>query len=177
MALIKLFPLVTKHLLLNPKNPRAPLEANWDITLRKGSVKIGELTCDNTLVHGYVEFDVELEPEYTETSSYYREVYESMAGFLFRVKDVREVGCKCPGNDYIRREALDRSPFVFREREQDAFRYSITRQKTAWTGLYLMIGLFSGTVAGVLIGNLWIGTAVGVVIGVLTGLGQDLRRK
>ena len=101
-----------------------------------------------------------------------------MANFLFRIKDVREVGCKCKYEDYIRREALDKSPYVRREREEgDVLRYSITRQKTGWTGLYLVIGLVAGTAAGVLIGNMWIGTAIGVVVGVLTGYGQDLRRK
>ena len=177
MSTKKIFPLVTKHLLITPINPEVPQSGSWDIELRKGSSKIGVLTFEGAPVHGYVEFDVKLDPAYTEESFYYREVYEVMANFLFRIRDVREVACKCPGNDYIRREALDRSPYVNRELEGDTFRYSITRQKTAWTGLYLMIGLFTGTAAGVIIGNLWIGTAIGVVIGVLTGLGQDLRKK
>jgi uncharacterized membrane-anchored protein YhcB (DUF1043 family) len=51
------------------------------------------------------------------------------------------------------------------------------KQKTAWTGVYVFVGLVAGFMIGIVISNLWVGTIAGIVIGIVIGYLMDKKEK
>ena len=77
--------------------------------------------------------------------------------------------------------ALTNAGFVYRSVENNdgvkTETYSITKPKSAWSGLYLLIGLIVGLTLGILMANLVIGLIMGVVAGLVTGAILDSRNQ
>ncbi len=170
-----LFPVKTRHFLINSRNTYAPFEESLSVTLKKEGTEAGNVSLTSGLIHGTVEFDVSLEGEYAK-DGYYAEIYAAMSDFFFRFREVEEIICFSGYEDDHRIRGLERAGYVRRETKDDSCRYSVTRQKTGWTGLYLVIGLIAGMIMGIVFSNLWVGTAIGVVTGALIGLILDRRK-
>ena len=51
------------------------------------------------------------------------------------------------------------------------------KQKTAWTGVYLIIGIVAGLVLGFVFNNGWAGLGVGVFVAVILGGSMDFKER
>ncbi len=144
--------------------------AETDVTTYENAV--GRLRFEHALYHGELELSLELDPTY-DTSGYNAEIYFAMARFVFRFKDVKEISTVCRHEDDHHVRALEKAGYVRRETKDGRDHYSMKKQQTGWTGLYLIIGMCAGFIIGILIGNLKIGTLAGVLIGAIIGYLMD----
>ena len=171
----KLFPLVTKHFNITPKDENRPMEEEWVVSLKEDNqAQVGSLRFEDGLFNGEVKVAVELNTEYDKTM-FVQEVYYSMARFVFRIKDVREICTECRHENDHRVRGLEKAGYVRRETKDGVDHYSMTKQKSSWTGLYIMIGLISGFIIGLTVSNLWMGTIGGVLTGAIIGYLLDKR--
>ncbi len=171
----KLFPIKTKHFFIRSRNDAAPFEEGLSVNLKGDDREVGSVSLKGELVHGTAEFDVRFEDDYAK-DGYYAEVYAAMSDLFFRVKEVFAIECLCRYDDDHRIRGLERAGFVRRDFKGDSYRYSMLRQKTGWTGLYLIIGLVAGMIMGIVLSNLWVGTVIGVILGLVIGLLLDHRK-
>ena len=174
---MNIFPLETKHLLVKPVNEAEPLQDRLLVTLKEGDKEIAYIKCDGELIHGFVGYELNMYPEYYAEERYYEEIFGVMAKFFMAVNEVMEVSCYCRFDDDHRKRGLEKAGYIRREFKGDSYRYSVYRQKTGWTGLYMIIGLTVGFVLGIILSNLWMGTAIGVLMGTVIGLLMDHRKQ
>ncbi len=176
-----LFPIVTEHFLINPKNTEKPLTEDWIVSLKGASTGadvsadgVGSLRFENAALHGEITMDLDLAPSY-EKDSFVSEIFYSMARFAFRFNSVREISTVCRHENEHRVRGLERAGYVRREFKDGCDHYSMKKQKTSWTGLYVILGMIAGFLIGILFSNLWMGTAAGVIIGTIMGILMDKR--
>ncbi|MBQ6589339.1 MAG: hypothetical protein IJI01_11740 [Butyrivibrio sp.] len=170
-----LFPLVTKHFLISPGNEKNVLEDEWSVSLNNGDqTKVGSIHFEDGVLHGEVRMAADLNPEY-EKSKYIQELFYSMARFVFQFKEIREISTHCRHENDHRVRGLEKAGYVYRENKDGSDYYSMKKQKTSWTGLYVMIGLIAGFVIGLTISNLFMGTIIGVLSGAIIGYLLDKR--
>ena len=100
-----------------------------------------------------------------------------MVDWAFRFQNIYEVSAETDRENDKCVKALKKAGFVYREGEGRMEKYSITKPKTAWTGLYLFIGIALGLVLGIVFSHVITGLIAGVVIGVSFGASLDLAAK
>ena len=169
------FPLKTKHFIIAPGNEKNVLEEEWSVTLNDGDkARVGSIHFENGILNGEVQMEVELEKEY-EKSKYVQELFYSMARFVFQSDDIREISTQCRHENDHRVRGLEKAGYVFRQFKDGNDYYSMKKQKTSWTGLYVFIGLIAGFILGLTVSNLFMGTIIGVLSGAIIGFLLDKR--
>ena len=169
------FPLETRHFIITPGNEKNVLEEEWSVSLNDGDkIKVGSIHFENGILNGEVQMAVELEKEY-EKSKYVQELFYSMARFVFQSDNIREISTQCRHENDQRVRGLEKAGYVFRQFKDGIDYYSMKKQKTSWTGLYIFIGLISGFIIGLTISNLFMGTIIGVLSGAIIGILLDKR--
>lgn len=167
-----LFPLMTKHLMIKPIDNKRLWDEEWIISLRAEntdeSKDIGKLHFEEAGLNGEVKMFVDLESAY-DKEKFIKEIFYSMAVFVFRYADMREISTVCRHENDHRVRGLEKAGFVLRSFKDGNDYYSMKKQKSSWTGFYVIIGLIAGFVIGITISNLWVGTIAGVIIGVIFG--------
>lgn len=167
------FPLETKHFNIEPKDVERLWDGEWSISLNDDAkTNAGSLFFENGIFNGEVKMTADLTPEY-DKSGYVKEIYYSMANFLFQFKDIREISTVCRHENDHRVRGLEKAGYVYRENKDGSDYYSIKKQKTAWTGFYVIIGFVAGFMIGIVLSNLWLGTIAGVLIGATMGYLMD----
>ena len=173
----KLFPLETKHFTILPQNQKDIWGTKWDVCLKSGNHQmVGELKFAGELTNSEAKFCVKLENEY-DKERYYAEIFFMMAKSLFRFTDVREVYTECRYEEEHLLKGIEKGGFVYRQTIDGIRVYSMKRQKTVWTGVYIFLGLIAGFLMGLVVSNLWLGTISGVAIGVIIGILMDKREE
>ncbi len=171
------FPLVTKHYLISPKDENKLWDEEWSINIRDGEeVSIGSFHFEEAGYHGSVKICVDLDPPFAKEENI-AEIFYSMARFIFRFRDLREITTVCRHEDDHRVRGLEKAGYVLREFRDGNDYYSMTKQKTSWTGIYVIIGMVAGFFIGITISNLWVGTIAGVLIGTIIGYLMDKREQ
>ncbi|MBR6380769.1 MAG: GNAT family N-acetyltransferase [Lachnospiraceae bacterium] len=171
------FPLLTEHLSLQPENEDNLWNAAWTISLRdEEETRIGTFSFEGDKMAGEVPVRVELEQDYRNLG-YGTEVFAFMARWAFRFRNIREVNAVCDHENDRCVHALEKAGYVCRENKGGKDYYSVKRQKSAWAGLYIMVGFCAGFLIGLSIANLWVGTAIGVIAGGLVGVILDVNDK
>ena len=51
--------------------------------------------------------------------------------------------------------------------------YSIIKEKTVWTGVYVIVGIVVGMILGVVLNNVWLGFAIGLIVCLCMGVIMD----
>ena len=69
--------------------------------------------------------------------------------------------------------ALRKAGFVFRGNEGKVETYSIIKEKTAWIGVYAVVGIVAGMILGIVINSVWLGFAVGFAASLCMGAIMD----
>lgn len=153
-----------------------PWNADWEIFLNKEDVKIGKLNFAGEKALGTVPLYMELEKQY-RNKGYGTEAAIMIVDWLFHFPNVYEVSCEVDRENDKGVKALRKAGFVNRDGEGGGrmVHYSITKQKTSWTGLYLFLGIAIGLVLGIILQHAIAGMIAGVVIGVSIGLSLDVK--
>ena len=167
------------------KSPRITITASddsdlwnkdWIISLTKDEKKIGTFSFAGDKELGTVPIHIELDEEY-RNQKIGREAIIMMVDWAFRFQNIYEVSAETDRENDKCVKALKKAGFVYREGEGRMEKYSITKPKTAWTGLYLFIGIALGLVLGIVFSHVITGLIAGVVIGVSFGASLDLAAK
>ena len=169
----KLFPIETRHFFIKPGNEEKLWGEEWTVSLKKGEQEsVGGLHFAGPVTHGEVEIGVDLDSSYKK-SGYYAEIFYSMARFVFKFRDISEIRSICRHEDDHLVRGLEKADYVRRETKDGYDYYSMKKQKSAWTGFYIFIGLIAGFMMGIVFSNLKLGVIAGVAIGVLIGYLMD----
>ena len=145
---------------------------DWIISLTEEEKPIGKLSFAGEKVLGTIPIQMELDEEY-RNQGYGTRAFIMVVEWLFRFPNVYEVTAVTDRENDKCVKALKKAGFVYRSIDGRMETYSITKQQTAWTGLYLFIGIAIGLVIGIVIDHVIIGTLAGVVIAVPIGLSMD----
>ena len=173
----KRFPVVTDRLLLQPNNEEDCLNSEWSVSLREEPDKtIGSFKLTRSKVPGEASISVELEPDY-RNQGYGSEIFYDMSIFVFGTGRMKELYASCKDENRICKRALEKAKYVYRENKDGLDHFSVKKDKSAWTGLYVCIGFLAGLILGILISNLWLGMGIGLLAGFLTGWVLDAREK
>lgn len=159
---------------ITPSDEQDLWEKDWNITLTKEpDQKIGTVSFRGDKALGTVPIHVELEQAY-QNKGYGTECFGMMVAWLFHYGNIYEVKAETDRENDKCVKALKKNGFVMRNNEGRMETYSIMKPKTAWTGLYLFIGIFLGLILGIVISHVLVGMIIGVLIGVSIGLSMDM---
>lgn len=170
-----------KHVLSSPKLTITASDDNdlwnapWIISLSgKDEKKIGYVTLAGEKVLGTIPIYVELDEEF-RNHGYGTEAVSMMTAWVFHFKNVYEIKAETDRENDKAVKVLKKTRFVYRDSEGRTEHYSLTRPRTAWTGLYLFLGIFLGLILGIVLAHIVTGLIIGVVIGVSIGLSLDVK--
>ena len=164
----------SKKITVTPSDAQDLWEKDWIITLvKQPEQKIGTLNFRGEKELGTVPIAIELDPEY-QGKGYGTEALSIMTAWLFHFGNIYEIQAFVDRENDKGVKALQKAGYVRRSNEGRMETYSLVKPKTAWTGLYLFIGIFLGLILGLVFSHLVVGLIIGVVIGVAIGLSMDM---
>lgn len=173
MKRIGKYGLKTSIIKIIPINEANVWNEPWNILLIKDDDKvIGTVSFEGIKELGSVPIKIELEERYRNLG-YGTEALKMMTEWAFLHKDVYEIIAKCFDDNDKCIHALEKAGYVYRKRESNIETYSITKPKTTWLGLYIIIGITVGLILGIVVGNQWVGLAIGVFVGAIIGANMD----
>ena len=168
-----LFPLVSRHFKIMPEDSKNLLEKKWNISLLEDETAVvGSFSMELGTLNDELVVALNLTSEY-DKAKYIEELYVSIARFAFNYMEMREVSTSCRHENEHRVKGLEKAGYVRRETVDACDHYSIKKQKTSWTGVYVIVGMIAGFIIGLTISNPWIGTIGGILIGILIGYFMD----
>lgn len=158
---------------ITPSNVEDLWESNWIIAFRKGEKEqIGTASFSGEKLLGTVPLQVELAPKY-RNRGLGTEVIKMMVNWAFLHRNVYEVISWVEHENDKGVNAVQKAGFVFRGNEGNVETYSIVKQKTVWTGVYLVVGIVVGMILGIVLNNVWLGFALGMVSSLCMGVIMD----
>ncbi len=183
---MEIIPVLGEH---SPEGSDAPAkdaiwDADWKIIYHDpgeiNSTEIGHIRFEGKPMLGKAVISFSVIERY-RNMGYASRALKMMRDHLFWRGDIYEIEAKVTLENDPAIHALTRAGFVYRSAENNdgvkTETYSITKPKSAWSGLYLFIGLIAGLSLGILMANLLIGLATGVIAGLLTGALLDSRNQ
>ena len=173
----KKYLLKSSEIVIEPSDEQDLWNADWIISLANGEERrIGRASFAGEKALGAVPLQVELEEEY-RNQGYGTQVIRMMVNWAFRHSNVYEVKAEAEHENDKAVKALGKAGFVYRGGKQHIEQYSITKSKSAWTGLYVMIGIFLGILLGIVLSNQKLGLGIGLVVSIATGIALDNSEK
>lgn len=166
---------------INPVDEQDVWNCKWDICLVDGDKeRIGWISFEGDKERGTVPISIEIFDKSNRNRGYGTQAIRLMTDWAFLHKDVFEVVTETsPENDsYVM--ALQKAGYVRREATKTREVYSIIKQRTSWTGLYVALGIPAGMFLSALsAGSIdpWIGLGIGVVVFMLIGVVMDNNEK
>lgn len=170
------YTLKSSKLIVNPSNEQDPWNEKWIIYLAKEEKEIGYATFAGEKALGTVPLYVELEEEY-RNRGLGTDALRMLVEWAFHFKNVYEVKASADHENDKAVKSLGKAGFVLRDTEGHMEFYSITKNKTAWTGLYVLIGIVVGIILGIVLGSPKIGMGLGLVVCISMGLILDNNAK
>lgn len=167
------FCLKSETITITPSNRDDLWESDWIIAFRKGDKEqIGKVSFAGEKRLGSVPLNVELMPEY-RNRGLGTEIIRMMVNWAFLHKNVFEVVSRVEHENDKGVNALRKAGFVFRGNEGKVETYSIIKEKTAWIGVYAVVGIVAGMILGIVINSVWLGFAVGFAASLCMGAIMD----
>lgn len=159
----KSFYLKSEILTITPSNEEDLWESDWIIAFRKGEKEqIGTASFAGEKLLGAIPLKVELAQKY-RNRGLGTEVIKMMVNWAFLHKNIYEVVSRVEHENDKGVNALQKAGFVFRGKEGNVETYSIVKEKTAWTGIYVAVGIIMGLILGLVFNNAWLGFAIGFI--------------
>lgn len=159
----KSFYLKSEIITITPSNEEDLWEADWIIAFRKGEKEqIGTASFAGEKLLGAIPLKVELAQKY-RNRGLGTEVIKMMVNWAFLHKNIYEVVSRVEHENDKGVNALQKAGFVFRGKEGNVETYSIVKEKTAWTGIYVAVGIIMGLILGLVFNNAWLGFAIGFI--------------
>lgn len=167
------FCLKSETITITPSNRDDLWESDWIIAFRKGDKEqIGKVSFAGEKRLGSVPLNVELMPKY-RNRGLGTEIIRMMVNWAFLHKNVFEVVSRVEHENDKGVNALRKAGFVFRGNEGKVETYSIIKEKTAWIGIYAVVGIVAGMILGIVINSVWLGFAVGFAASLCMGAIMD----
>jgi len=161
--------LKTDTITITPSDTEDLWESDWIIAFRKGDKEqLGTATFAGEKRLGTVPLYVELLPEY-RNRGLGTEVIRMLVNWAFLHKNIFEVVSRAEHENDKGVNALQKAGFVYRGSEGAVETYSIIKGKTAWTGVYLIVGILNGMLLGVVMNQLWLGFGIGIIVSLCIG--------
>lgn len=158
---------------ITPSNAEDLWESDWIIALRKGEKEqIGTASFAGEKYLGAVPLKVELAQKY-RNQGLGTEVIKMMVNWVFLYRNIYEVISQVEHENDKGVNALQKAGFVFRGNEGSVETYSIIKEKTVWTGVYVIVGIIVGMILGVVLNNVWLGFAIGLIVCLCIGVIMD----
>ncbi|MBP5223117.1 MAG: GNAT family N-acetyltransferase [Lachnospiraceae bacterium] len=158
---------------IQPTDEQHLWDSDWVIALRDDGTAIGTISFEGEKALGTVPLNIVLEERY-RNRGFGTEAIRMMVDWAFLHKNVYEVTAVSEHENDKFVHALEKAGFVFRDGDRHIENYSIKKQKTAWTGLYLGIGIVLGLILGFVLNNFYAGMVVGVAVSTLIGAALDI---
>lgn len=159
----KSFYLKSEIITITPSNEEDLWESDWIIAFRKGEKEqIGTASFAGEKLLGAIPLKVELAQKY-RNKGLGTEVIKMMVNWAFLHKNIYEVVSRVEHENDKGVNALQKAGFVFRGKEGNVETYSIVKEKTAWTGIYVAVGIIMGLILGLVFNNAWLGFAIGFI--------------
>lgn len=169
----KSFCLKTEEITITPTKEDDLWESDWVVAFRKGEKEqIGTASFAGEKLLGAVPLRVELAPSY-RNRGFGTEVIKMMVNWAFLHKNIYEITSRVEHENDKGVNALQKAGFVFRGSEANVETYSIVKEKTVWTGVYVVVGIAAGTLLGLIMNNLWLGFAIGLIMCLFIGRSMD----
>lgn len=158
---------------ITPSNEEDLWESDWIIALRRADKEqIGTASFAGEKLLGAVPLNVELVQRY-RNRGFGTEVIRMMVDWAFLHRNIYEVISRVDHENDKGVNALQKAGFVFRDNVENVETYSIVKEKTSWTGIYVVVGIVIGMIMGVVLNNAWLGFAVGLTVCICTGMIMD----
>lgn len=125
---------------------------------------------------GQVELALELKKIY-RNRGFGTNILKIITDWAFLRKNIYEINAHFHRENDSAINAFTKAGYMFREQEGEIEYYSRTKESSAWSGLYLVIGVWAGLAMGIIFNNLLIGIASGIVIGLICGVILDQKEK
>lgn len=167
------FCLKTEEITITPTNEEDLWESDWEIAFRRGEQeRIGTASFAGEKLLGAIPLRVELEQKY-RNRGLGTQVIKMMVNWAFLHKNIYEVISQVEHENDKGVNALQKAGFVFRGQEGKVETYSIIKEKTVWTGVYVVVGIIAGMILGLLLSNIWLGFAIGLICCLFIGKSMD----
>lgn len=149
----------------------------WDVVwtgyLKSDSnKKVGTVSFDGAPERGHLHIVVEPEKEYIDSKEM-KTMLRALVDWAFNQKGAYEIEAETGHEDDSRIYLLQAAGFIFRNGTKEQDYYSVTKQATSWTGLYLFIGIIAGFGIGLILEMMVTGLLIGVFIGIAIGAALD----
>lgn len=160
---------------ITPTDEKNLWDCEWVIASRKdGNKQIGTVSFMGDKGRGAVPIHIMLEERY-QNRGIGTEVLKMMVDWAFLHRNVYEVTAVCEHENDKAVKSLEKAGFVYRDHNKldKIEHYSIKKQPSSWTGLYLMIGIVVGLILGIVLNMPWVGLGLGLVVSLLIGAIMD----
>lgn len=169
----KKYLLKSSKIVIEPSNEQDLWNADWIISFADGERRrIGRASFAGEKALGTVPLYVELEEEFRD-QGYGTQAICMMVDWAFRHSNVYEVKAEAEHENDKAVKALGKAGFVYRSEDKHIEQYSVIKNKSAWTGLYMMIGIFLGIFLGIVLSSPKLGMGIGLVVSIGIGIALD----
>lgn len=163
----------TDSLLISPTDKKSLWVTPWKVELRKDDKKqIGTVKFEGEAQKGAVSVRIELDEEY-RNKGYGTEVFREMVHWAFLHNDIYTVQAVTDHDNDKCINALEKAGFVRRDYDRETEWYTIEKPKTAWIGVYVVIGIYVGLILGIVVRNPALGLFIGMTVCCLIGSIMD----
>ena len=170
------FILKDRDILIIPRDEEKLWDAPWDIIRNDDEKeKIGIVSFEGEKEMGAVPITIEIFENYYRNRGFATLALRMMTEWAFSFKNVFEIKAVTKHENSAAIAALQKAGFVYRTHEHETEYYSIIKQKTSWTGLYLIIGIVAGLIVGFVFSNQWLSLAVAIIVGLVVGSSLDAK--
>ena len=167
----------TPNLIITPSDENDLWEKDWNVTLRKGEKnQIGTVSFAGEKEYGTIPIQLHIQPEY-QNKGYGTDVLRAMVDWAFSFGNIYEVTAETTHTNDRCVHALNKARFVLREGDRFREFYSIKKQKTSWTGLYLFIGITIGMILTLVFDDPKVGMGIGILVSLFIGGSLDIGEK
>lgn len=162
---------------IEPVNEDDLWEGDWEIRLKDSTrAKIGTVSYAGEKEAGAIPIRIEIAEKY-RNQGYGTEALKMMVDWAFLHRNIYEVTAVAEHENSAFIYSLEKAGFVFRDGTRSTEYYSITKEKSSWMGLYLMIGIVVGLIIGVVLVSPYVGMGIGLLISLGCGAAMDNRAK
>lgn len=145
----------------------------WEAFQKKDEKKkVGTISFSGEPELGRTGVIVEPEPEFKDSKEM-KTALSAMVSWAFNQKKCYELTAEALHEDDAMVYLLQAGGLVYREGTRTVEYYSATKQRTSWTGLYIVIGIISGLILTVVFDSPYIGMPIGIFAGFAVGAIMD----
>lgn len=139
--------------------------------------EIGYVTFAGEKERGTVPISIEIYDPCDRNQGFGTKAIRLMTEWAFGFSNVYEITAQTEHENSSYIMALQKAGYVQRSYSKGTEKYSIVKPKTAWTGLYLAIGIVVSFIIGYLFNNVWIGVVLGLLICLILGSSMDYKER